>query len=124
MRRLGGLGSRLTVEEFRAEQVVWATVAMVSAVAAVGAAGLARGHVDPVLVGAAALGGLVLGVLGRDWYLTRQLERRERAMLAEFPVVADLLALSVVAGEAPVDALQRVCRTSPVASWRPIWPRR
>lgn len=31
-------------------------------------------------------------------------------MLAEFPVIADLLALSVVAGEAPIDALNRVCR--------------
>ena len=31
-------------------------------------------------------------------------------MLAEFPVVADLLALAVVAGEAPADALRRVCR--------------
>ena len=31
-------------------------------------------------------------------------------MLAEFPVLADLLALAVVAGEAPQDALQRVCR--------------
>jgi tight adherence protein C len=36
--------------------------------------------------------------------------RREEAMLAEFPVVADLLALSVVAGESPIDALNRVCR--------------
>ena len=31
-------------------------------------------------------------------------------MLAEFPVVADLLALAVLAGEAPIDAMQRVCR--------------
>jgi tight adherence protein C len=31
-------------------------------------------------------------------------------MLAEFPVLADLLALAVVAGEAPQDALARVCR--------------
>jgi tight adherence protein C len=31
-------------------------------------------------------------------------------MLAEFPVVADLLALAVTAGEAPPDALARVCR--------------
>ena len=58
----------------------------------------------------AAAGGLLGGVLGRDWWLTHQLERREQAMLSEFPVVADLLALSVVAGESPVDALQRVCR--------------
>jgi tight adherence protein C len=31
-------------------------------------------------------------------------------MLADFPVVADLLALAVTAGEAPIDAIQRVCR--------------
>jgi len=53
---------------------------------------------------------VVGGVLARDWWLTQQLERREQAMLAEFPVVADLLALAVVAGEAPIDALDRVCR--------------
>jgi len=74
------------------------------------AGGLLRGGVDAVLVVLAALGGLVGGVLGRDWWLGRELERREQAMLSEFPVVADLLALSVVAGEAPVDALERVCR--------------
>jgi tight adherence protein C len=72
--------------------------------------GVARGGVDPVLAGGAALIGLAAGVLSRDWYLTRQLQRREAAMLAEFPVVADLLALALVAGEAPPDALQRVCR--------------
>ena len=54
--------------------------------------------------------GAVGGVLGRDWWLTQQVQRRERAMLAEFPVIADLLALAVLAGEAPVDAMQRVCR--------------
>jgi tight adherence protein C len=74
------------------------------------AGGLLRGGIDPVLVVLAALGGLLAGVLGRDWWLTRELERREQAMLSEFPVVADLLALSVVAGESPVDALERVCR--------------
>jgi tight adherence protein C len=65
-----------------------------------------------VLVLLVAVAGLVAGVLGRDWWLRRQLEAREQAMLAEFPVVADLLALSVVAGESPVDALQRVCRVT------------
>ena len=30
--------------------------------------------------------------------------------MSEFPVVADFLALAVVAGEAPVDAIHRVCR--------------
>ena len=49
-------------------------------------------------VGAGASSGWSAGVLARDWWLTRQVQRREAAMLAEFPVVADLLALSVVAG--------------------------
>ncbi len=109
-RRLGGLGSALTVEEFRIEQVVWGASGMLGCGLLVALGGLARGGVDAVLVGATALAGLVLGTLGRDWWLTRQVERRERTMLAEFPVLADLLALAVVAGEAPADALNRVCR--------------
>jgi tight adherence protein C len=109
-RRLGGLGSGGCVEEFRIEQVVWGVIGTVGCGLLVVLIGVVRGGVDPVLAAGAALVGLVAGVLSRDWYLTRQLQRREAAMLAEFPVVADLLALAVVAGEAPPDALQRVCR--------------
>lgn len=109
-RRLGGLGSALTVEEFRVEQVVWSAVGLLAGTGLFGLAGLAGGHLEVTLVGAGALSGLLGGVLGRDWWLSRQLTRREAVMLAEFPVVADLLALSVAAGEAPADALQRVCR--------------
>lgn len=109
-RRLNGLGARTTLEEFRIEQVVWGVGAMVIAALLTLAGGALRGGVGPVVVVLVALGGLMAGVLGRDWWLSRQLERREQAMLAEFPVVADLLALSVVAGESPVDALERVCR--------------
>ncbi|MGH3545142.1 MAG: type II secretion system F family protein, partial [Mycobacteriales bacterium] len=64
------------------------------------------------LLAAAALivVGIAAGVLMRDWWLTRQVRRREQAMMEEFPVVAELLALAVTAGESPVAALQRVCR--------------
>ncbi len=109
-RRLAGLGAPMSPEEFRIEQVVWGAATMVSAGVLVLLAGLARGGVQPFLVILVALAGLLGGVLGRDWWLSRQLERREQAMLSEFPVVADLLALSVVAGESPIDALERVCR--------------
>jgi tight adherence protein C len=109
-RRLRGLGRDTTVEEFRIEQVVWGALGMVSGAAIAVAGGLLRGGVDAVLVALAAIGGAVAGVLGRDWWLSTELARREQAMLSEFPVVADLLALSVTAGEAPVDALDRVCR--------------
>jgi tight adherence protein C len=109
-RRLNGLGARTTPEEFRIEQVVWGAAGMLAAAVLTLVAGALRGGADPIFVVLVSLGGLVAGVLGRDWWLSRELEHREQVMLSEFPVVADLLALSVVAGEAPVDALDRVCR--------------
>jgi tight adherence protein C len=109
-RRLGGIGSTDTVEEFRIEQVVWGGLGLLAGTVGLGALTYLRGGLDPLLITGAALVGGVGGVLARDWWLSQQLQRRERAMLAEFPVVADLLALAVLAGEAPVDALQRVCR--------------
>jgi tight adherence protein C len=109
-RRLNGLGSSLTVEEFRIEQVVWGAGGMLIGGGVVAAAEWARGGIDPVLVGVVAVVALIGGILARDWYLTRQLEHREADMLGEFPIFADLLALAVVAGEAPSDALRRVCR--------------
>jgi tight adherence protein C len=108
-RRLRGLGARASPEEFRLEQVVWGVCGLLLGVLLALVGGAVRGGVDPVLTVLVGLGGFVAGVLARDWWLSRQLARREQAMLAEFPVVADLLALSVVAGESPVDALDRVC---------------
>ncbi|MEP6851885.1 MAG: type II secretion system F family protein [bacterium] len=109
-RRLRGLGGDTTVEAFRMEQVVWGVLGLVGGGIGVTALTWVRGAPDPVLAGGGALFGAVLGVLGRDWWLSRELRLREEAMLSEFPVVADLLALAVVAGEAPVDAITRVCR--------------
>jgi tight adherence protein C len=109
-RRLGGLGSAHTVEEFRIEQVVWGALGLVGGALSLTVLTALRGAIDPVLIVGAALIGGIGGVLARDWWLSRQLARRETAMLAEFPVIADLLALAVVAGESPIDALQRVCR--------------
>jgi tight adherence protein C len=52
------------------------------------------------------------GVVIRDFALTQEVARRERRMLAEFPTVAEMLALAVGAGEGPVGALERVTRSS------------
>jgi tight adherence protein C len=109
-RRLAGLGSDATVDEFRIEQVLCGVAGLLAG-ALLGLLGdVVRGGANPLLPILIGLGGLVAGVLGRDWWLSHELTRREQAMQAEFPVVADLLALSVVAGEAPVAALERVCR--------------
>jgi tight adherence protein C len=109
-RRLGGLGNISGVEEFRIEQVVWGALGMIGGAVGITLVTWVRGGIDPVLTAAAALVGAGGGVLAREWWLTQQVQRRERAMLAEFPVIADLLALAVLAGEAPIDAMQRVCR--------------
>lgn len=106
-RRLQRLGSDLTVEEFRVQQVLWGASALAGVAAAVlvwaTEAGLAPG---PALVAcAAAFAG---GVLARDRALSAAVRRREEQVLAEFPTIADLLALSVAAGEGPVAAIERV----------------
>jgi tight adherence protein C len=54
--------------------------------------------------------GFVAGVLWCDQHLSSQVTAREREMQAEFPVVADLLALAVAAGESPVAGLDRIMR--------------
>jgi len=109
-RRLDALGRDLTVEEFRIEQVVWGAVGLgAGAVLGTLFAGLTA-TVNPLSLLLFCLGGMTAGVVGRDWWLTQQVARREATMLAEFPVVAELLALAVTAGEGPIGAIDRVCR--------------
>jgi tight adherence protein C len=110
-RRLERADLDKTVHEFRVEQVLWGLAAF--AIAA--AYGLLRGLRDPGNAGLSVLlclAAFVVGVLARDSRLTSQVTRRERRILAEFPTVAELLALAVAAGESPVAALDRVVRRS------------
>jgi tight adherence protein C len=110
-RRLDRLGSSITAEQFRIEQVQWG-LAGFAGMAALGLLWSLQSPVEPipllVLCGLA----FVAGVLGRDWELSRALASREERMLTEFPTVADLMALSVAAGEGPVAALERVVSSS------------
>jgi tight adherence protein C len=110
-RRLDQSGSALSLPEFRIEQLIWATSGFAAALGAslllIGA-----GAGSPVLLLVFCLGCGVAGVVARDHRLTRAVRDREQRMLAEFPTIADLLALSVGAGEGPVGALERVARVS------------
>lgn len=109
-RRLDQLGGHESVEQFRAEQVVWGVLGLGAGLVAALAVVAGRGLSLVPLVGLVLVGGLS-GVLGRDQVLSRAVRRREERMLAEFPTVAELLALSVGAGEGAVGALERVART-------------
>jgi tight adherence protein C len=116
-RVLGGAGSgrrRLqraaldrTVHEFRVEQVLWglAGLGLVAAYCILDALGGGGGTLSSLVLCSV---GFAAGVLGRDTYLSSQVAQRERRVVAEFPVLAELLALAVAAGESPVAALDRV----------------
>lgn len=110
-RRLVRAGSPTTLEGFRTEQVIWATLGLAVGLVVALVIGVARGvSLLPliVLVVLCAVGGALL----RDQRLTQQVAQRERRMIAEFPTIAELLALSVGAGESPLAALERVSRTT------------
>jgi tight adherence protein C len=106
-RRLARAGLDRTVHDFRVEQVMWglagfavtATYGVLTAISRPG---------NPLASVVVCAVGIVSGVLARDQQLTAQVRRRERAIVEEFPTVAELLALAVAAGEGPVSALDRV----------------
>jgi tight adherence protein C len=111
-RRLDALGGETTVEDFRIEQVVWGGLGLLGAAVLATVGSLLAGDLNVLSAALLCLAGLVGGVLGRDWWLTQQVQRREELLLAEFPVVAELLALAVTAGESPAAAIARVTRLS------------
>ena len=111
-RRLDALGADTGVEDFRVEQVVWGGLGLLGGAVLTVLVAAVSGGLDLLSAVLVCVGGLVSGVLGRDWWLTQQVQRRETVLLAEFPVVAELLALAVTAGESPVAAIARVTRLS------------
>ncbi|WP_091942344.1 type II secretion system F family protein [Trujillonella endophytica] len=111
-RRLDALASDATVEDFRVEQVVWGGLGLLGAAGVASVGTLAAGELNVLSALLLCVAGLVGGLLGRDWWLTQQVRRREELLLAEFPVVAELLALAVTAGEGPAAAIDRVTRLS------------
>lgn len=110
-RRLERSGSARSVDDFRAEQAIWGCVAGLAATAWVSLR-MAAGAQSPITAVMMVLLGAAGGVVLRDQLLTRAAERRDRQILAEFPAIAELLALAVTAGEGAAAALERVARLS------------
>jgi tight adherence protein C len=110
-RRIERAGLDLTVPDFRVQQVVWGLVGL-GVTAAWGLLSTLSGGGDVLGHVLVSLVAFAFGVLARDTHLASQVRTRERRIVAEFPTVAELLALSVAAGESPVGALDRVVRRS------------
>jgi tight adherence protein C len=110
-RRLQRAGLPPDVESFRAEQVVWGVVGGLGGLVVATLRWL-RGGSSVISLVLLVFIAVATGIVARDQMLTRSANKREQQMLAEFPTVAELLALAVGAGEGATGALERVCRLS------------
>lgn len=109
-RRLQRAGGHRSVQDFRVQQVLWGAAFLAGAVATsllLIVTGSAR---SPLLLVVFCLGMAVAGIIARDQALSAAVRRREARILSELPTVADLLAVSVAAGESPAGALERTSR--------------
>lgn len=109
--RLARAGRDVTVEQFRATQVVWGVSSLAGALAVALLLAGTRGA-SPVALAVLVMLSGVLGALVPDRLLGAAVRRRDQRILLEFPTVAELLALAVGAGESPLAALDRVSRSA------------
>ena len=110
-RRLAQAGINKSPVDFRAEQFLWAAAGFAISVVCI-ILGAASGRFNPLLAAVAVLGSAIGGFVFRDYWLSAQIRRRESRMMAEFPSLAELMALAVGAGESATGALDRVCRSA------------
>lgn len=108
-RRLERADLDLTVRDFRVQQVTWGLLGL-AATALPSLLISLRSPDRAVPLAVLCLIAFATGVLLRENRLSAQVKERERRVLEEFPAVAELLALSVAAGESPAAALDRVVR--------------
>ena len=107
-RRLRQAGLRITLEEFRIEQLIWGGLGF-AVMFGLSLVLFVTGW-NPIALLVLCLCAFIFGILLRDRQLTTQITNREKQMVEEFPTVADMLALSVSAGEGPMAALERVAK--------------
>ncbi len=110
-KRLVQAGTGQSVLDFRAQQILWAAGGLAGSTIVMvlySAAGRASVLFGVAVVLACGAGGFAL----RDFLLSRHIRKREARMIAEFPSLAELMALAVSAGESATGALERICRTA------------
>ncbi|WP_407709668.1 type II secretion system F family protein [Arthrobacter nitrophenolicus] len=111
VRRLAQAGLSKSPIDFRAEQLLWAAAGFAAALGLT-FVGAAAGRFNPLFAAVAVLGSAIGGFMLRDYWLGVQVRRREARMMAEFPSLAELMALAVGAGESASGALDRVSRSA------------
>lgn len=110
-RRLSALQVEMTLEQFRIQQVLTGAAGLAGGVGLSGVF-LLLGYGNPALLLGLTIFCAIAGLLTRDWLLTQAVDKRHNDILAEFPVIAEMLALAVTAGQGPLDAITRVAQLS------------
>lgn len=110
-RKLEAAGSELSVQDYRAQQLVMAATGAATGVV-ISVALAVRGGLNPVAGLVLVVGLAVVGFFFRDNLLTGQVKRRRGRILSEFPSIAELFAMSVSAGDSAPGALERVATTA------------
>ncbi|GAB3532789.1 type II secretion system F family protein [Arthrobacter tecti] len=109
-KRLDQAGRSQSVLDFRAEQIIWASAGLAASTTVIVMLAVS-GNFNPLLAVLIIIGTSAGGYLLRDYVLSAQIRKREGRILAEFPSLAELMALAVSAGESASGALERICRT-------------
>lgn len=108
-RRLNAAGLEISVIDYRSQEIICAISGLVAG-SALMALGASRYHLSLVFSMLVVLGCGLLGFILRGWWLGEQVHRRARKILTQFPTVADVLALTVGAGESTTGAIERISR--------------
>lgn len=108
-RRLDSAGLTTSVLDYRAQEIACALLGLLAGTVLVSAVATSRGIGIPI-ASILILGCGFAGFLLRGWWLSEQIQQRSRRILTQFPTVADILALTVGAGESTTGALERISR--------------
>ncbi len=110
-RRLERAGLPADVEGFRAQQALWGVGGGITGTLWVTLQlfGGGTSAFSAVMIVVISIGA---GVVAKDQFLTRAAEHREAQIIAEFPAIAEMLALAITAGEGAAAALERVTKLS------------
>lgn len=108
-KRLDAAGLDLSVIDYRSQEIVYALTGLVAGSAFMAFAAI-QYRVSLVLSVLVVVGFGIIGYAMRGWWLGEQINRRARKILTQFPTVAEVLALTVGAGESTTGAIERISR--------------
>ena len=108
-KRLRAAGLKMNVVDYRSQEIICSLLGLLvgAALMALFALGRPTNFAFALIV---VLGCGIFGFLARGWWLNEQIQRRARRVLTQFPTVAEVLALTVGAGESTTGAIERISR--------------